>query len=164
MGYEIFDVVEDVPIIVAAVDPQDEDFGFLRPGEKRARLAGGSTEVEIAVIKLIGSPQFPFDAGKRNFLEDEQVAAMLWVPDPLDLPTATRGHRARWAAAAMRLLRLEQAIAFLEPDDPFLLAAVLGRTLRKDVTGPALPAGKWAWTSAAPCTLGLSRGSSESRP
>jgi len=123
---------------MAGVDRGDEDFGFLRPGEKRARLAGGSTEVEIAVIELIGSGQFPFDASKRNFLEDERVAALLWVPDPLDRPGPTRGHKARWAAAAMRLLSLEQAIGFLEPDDPFLLAAVLGRTLHKDVTGPEL--------------------------
>jgi len=123
---------------MAGVDRSDENFGFLRPGAKRARLAGGSTEVEIAVIELIGSAQFPFDASKRNFLEDERVAAMLWVPDPLDRPGPTHGHRARWAAAAMRLLSLEQAIGFLEPDDPFLLAAVLGRTMRKDVTGPEL--------------------------
>ena len=123
---------------MAEVDRGDEDFGFLRPGAKRARLAGGSTEVEIAAIELIGSRQFPFDASNRNFLEDERVAAMLWVPDPLDRPGPTRGHRARWAAAAMRLLSLEQAIGFLEPDDPFLLAAVLRRTLRKDVTGPDL--------------------------
>ncbi|HCK52592.1 MAG TPA: hypothetical protein DIC23_05200, partial [Planctomycetaceae bacterium] len=123
---------------MARVDPRVEDFGFLRPGAKRPRLAGGSTEVEIALIQLVGSPQFPFDVAKRNFLEDEQVAATLWVPDPLDLPGATRGHRARWATAAMRLLSLEQAIGFLEPDDPFLMAAVLARTRQDDVTGPKL--------------------------
>ncbi len=123
---------------MALVDPRVEDFGFLRPGAKRPRLAGGSTEVEIALIELVGSPQFPFDVAKRNFLEDEQVAATLWVPDPLDLPGASQGHRARWAAAAMRLLNLEQAIGFLEPDDPFLMAALLARTMRDDVTGPKL--------------------------
>ena len=123
---------------MAGVAVEDEDFGFLRRGAKRARLAGGSDEVEIAAIRLIGSPQFPFDSRRRNFLEDESVAAMLWVPDPLDVPGATPGHRARWAAAAMPLLRLEQAILLLAPDDPFLLAAVLGRTLHKDVSGDEL--------------------------
>ena len=123
---------------MARVDPADEDFGFLRPGKERARLAGGSSEVEIAAIELIGTPQFPFDASKRNFLKDDDVAALLWAPDPVDLPVATPGHRARWAAAAMRLLDVEQAIAFLAPGDPFLMGAALRRVTADDVTGPQL--------------------------
>ncbi|MBO53291.1 MAG: hypothetical protein CMJ69_21235 [Planctomycetaceae bacterium] len=118
---------------IASVDPETTDYGFLRPGGRRTRLGGGSTEVEIAVIELIGSPQFPFDASKRDFLRDEQVAALLWVPDPLDRPVATPGHRARWAAASMRLLSLEAALGLLVPDDPFLMAAVLERVVRRDV-------------------------------
>ena len=123
---------------IASVDPETEDYGFLRPGRQRTRLGGGSNEVEIAVIDLIGSPQFPFDASKRDFLRDEQVAALLWVPDPLDRPVATPGHRARWAAASMRLLSLEAALGLLVPDDPFLMAAVLERVVRRDVAEPDL--------------------------
>ena len=115
---------------MAGVDPEVEDFGFLRPIPNGARVAGGSSDVVPATIELLGTPQFPFAV--------PGTPRMLWADQPAGLPMTSPGQRARRAAATMRVAPLSHAVALLAADDPFLMAAVLRRIDQPATTRAAM--------------------------
>ena len=115
---------------MAGVDPGVEDFGFLRSVKNGARVAAGADEVVPATIDLLGTPQFPF--------EGPGTPRRLWAAQPSRLPPPSAGHRARRAAATMRVVSLPRAVALLGPDDPFLMSAVLRRIDQPTTTHAAM--------------------------
>jgi putative heme-binding domain-containing protein len=122
---------------LASVPLDVANLGFLSGQPNTPRIAGNSDELEPATIDLLGTPQFPFDATKTNFLRDPHVAERLWVPDAeTALPTPT--HRARRLLASMRLLPFEDALLSVSANDPFLLAAAVHRIKQSDISSTEL--------------------------
>ncbi|GIT31239.1 MAG: hypothetical protein Ct9H300mP1_32850 [Planctomycetaceae bacterium] len=118
----------------ASVDPETTDYGFLRPGGQRTRLGGGSTEVEIAVIELIGSPPVSLRCLETRFSPGRTGGAPVVGArsvGPAGCDTRTPGSLGGCFDATV--VTGGGAGGFLVPDDPFLMAAVLERVVRRDV-------------------------------